>query len=1709
MFRDDCRLPTADCRLTNPEESLLADRPARIPLATYRLQLHRDAGFAEAAALVPYLHTLGITDLYTSPFFMARPGSRHGYDTVDHGRINPELGGDQGFDQLAAALASHGMGLVADIVPNHVGLEPGANTWWRDVLAHGPASRWASAFDIDWYPLKDELAGKVLLPVLGKPYGDVLEDGGLRLDFDDGAFQLHYGALNLPVSPATWPIILVHALDRLAPVRGAGSPELAELRSIMARLGSLPDRGEEGERWREDRAALAEAERLRLAALASREPVLMDGIRQAVAAMNGRAGEPGSFDALHGLLQRQHWRLAYWRTASHEINYRRFFDINELGGLRVQEPHVFDAVHRRLFDLMEAGGVTGVRVDHVDGLYDPAGYLDRLSRESRGAMRLTSGAPWIVVEKVLGPAESLPVAWPVAGTTGYDFLNDVQAVLVEPEGETPLWRICRQFTGKRAPFADVAYAAKKHIMANAMASELNVLAHDLNRLSEMDRRTRDFTLNSLRDVLQELVACFPVYRTYVAGGEASEEDRATVTRALAGVRRRNPTMEPSILQFLERVLLPPREAVAPTALSRERRHFRRRFQQYTGPVQAKGIEDTAFYRYNLLVSLNEVGGEPARFSMAPGEFHAACARRREHWPAAMLATATHDMKRGEDVRVRIGVLSEMPEAWSAAVRAWSRLVRAPRRQGLLLPDRNDEYHFYQVLTGVWPAPGDPMDAPGREALADRLEEYMRKVVREAKRHTSWASPGQEYEAGMTALVRACLTGPRSGRFLESFVPFQRRVADAGMVAGLSQVALRHLAPGVPDCYQGSELWDLRLVDPDNRRPVDFRRRQELLSHLDREAATDERFLEGLRRDRLDGRIKLWVHAVLLRLRSAMPGLFLEGTWEPLEVRGPMSRSLLAFARRHGDRVLVGAVPRLVAGHLAQGDAWPWDSGLWADTTIVLPQDWRDVRLKDVFAGLPLPVEGRERPGLPVDGPLDRFPLLAGTAVVPDGPRYPTGALPVMRTQPGTPYPLGATWDGLGVNFAIFSEHATAVELCLFDGPGAERESIRVPLVEQTDMVWHSRVLGVRPGQLYGYRVHGPWDPRHGHRFNPNKVVLDPYAKAIGRPLAWADEMFGYTVNGPDADLSMDERDNAPFAPLGAVVDTAFTWADDRAPATPWHETIIYELHVKGFTRLHPEVPEPLRGTYAGLASEPVIRHVRSLGVTAVELMPVHHHAIDRHLVDNGLTNYWGYNTLAFFAPDLRYAANPAPGEAVREFKSMVRAYHAAGIEVILDVVYNHTAEGSHLGPTLSLRGIDNAAYYRLSPREPRFYEDFTGTGNTLNMLNPRVLQLIMDSLRYWVLEMRVDGFRFDLASALARELFAVDKLSAFFDIIHQDPVLSQVKLIAEPWDVGEGGYQVGNFPVLWTEWNGKYRDNVRRFWRGDGGQMSEFATRLAGSSDLYSRSGRRPYASINFVTAHDGFTLQDLVSYNEKHNEANGEENRDGESNNLSWNSGVEGPTDDQAIQSLRQRQKRNFLATLLLSQGVPMLVAGDEMGRTQLGNNNAYCQDNPLSWIHWDLDKPDRDLLAFCRYVISLRRDHPVFRRRQFFQGRRIRGRDVQDLTWYEPDGREMTDRDWDTDYARALMVRLAGDSIEETDADGEPITDDTFLLLLNAGAETITFSIPPAGEGRAWERILDTGGLHWARRSARRGGRARVRGRSVMVFRTPSSPVSPEGSR
>jgi glycogen operon protein len=654
----------------------------------------------------------------------------------------------------------------------------------------------------------------------------------------------------------------------------------------------------------------------------------------------------------------------------------------------------------------------------------------------------------------------------------------------------------------------------------------------------------------------------------------------------------------------------------------------------------------------------------------------------------------------------------------------------------------------------------------------------------------------------------------------------------------------------------------------------------------------------------------------------------------------------------------------------------------------------------------------------------------------------------------------------------------------------------VPLPEHTDMVWHGYFPDVRPGQLYGFRVHGPYEPHIGHRFNPHKIVMDPYARSGGRNVRWDDAMFGYRIGDPAADLSFDVRDNAAFCPLAAVIDTAFTWGDDRPPRTPWHKTVIYEMHVKGFSRLHPEIPDALRGTYEALTTEPALDHLLKLGVTAVELMPVHHHAYDRHLVERGLSNYWGYNTLSFFAPDPRYASSALPADGVSEFKRMVKALHSAGLEVILDVVYNHTAEGNHMGPTLSLRGIDNDTYYRLVPDDKRYYLDFTGCGNTLNMQSPQVLQLIMDSLRYWVQEMHVDGFRFDLASTLARELYEVDRLGAFFDIIHQDPVLSQVKLIAEPWDLGAGGYQVGNFPVLWTEWNGKYRDTMRAFWKGDGRGVAELATRIAGSNDLYERSGRRPYASINFITAHDGFTLNDLVSYNEKHNEANGEGNHDGESHNLSWNCGVEGPTDDGCITRLRGQQMRNFMASLLLSIGVPMISGGDEMCRTQQGNNNAYSQDNELSWTPWTLSQSQEEFLAFTRRLVHLRRKQPVLTRRKYFQGRSIRGVGVKDIYWLDPSGREMTDEAWNAPFVRSLGVLMVGDALDEVDERGRQVTGDTLLILLNAHHEEVPFTLPKVDEGKTWMRRIDTIEAMTPEKRFNGGSKYPLQGRTLVLF-------------
>jgi isoamylase len=707
----------------------------------------------------------------------------------------------------------------------------------------------------------------------------------------------------------------------------------------------------------------------------------------------------------------------------------------------------------------------------------------------------------------------------------------------------------------------------------------------------------------------------------------------------------------------------------------------------------------------------------------------------------------------------------------------------------------------------------------------------------------------------------------------------------------------------------------------------------------------------------------------------------------------------------------------------------------------------------------------------------------------------------MRVWPGGAYPLGATWDGSGTNFALFSEAADGVDLCLFDAGGEGRwpgTETRIALTEVDGFVWHGYLPDVGPGQRYGYRVHGPYAPARGHRCNPAKLLLDPYGKAVDGQVRWHEAVFGYRFDDPS---SPSAADSAPFMPVNVVINPFFDWGDDRPPRTPYHETVIYEAHVRGLTMRHPALAEEIRGTYAGLAHPAVIEHLTGLGVTAVELMPVHQFVSEREVVRRGLTNYWGYNTLAFLAPHNGYAATRQPGGQIAEFKSMVKALHGAGVEVILDVVYNHTAEGDHRGPTLSFRGIDNGAYYRLRDDDKRYYLDYTGCGNSFNVRSPHALQLIMDSLRYWVLEAHVDGFRFDLASALARELHDVDRLSVFFDLVQQDPVVSQVKLIAEPWDVGEGGYQVGNFPPLWSEWNGKYRDAVRDFWRGRAAALPEFASRLAGSSDLYETSGRRPVASINFVTCHDGFTLTDLVSYDVKHNEANGEGGKDGSNDNRSWNCGAEGPASDPAVNALRARQRRNFLATLFCSQGVPMLLAGDELGRTQNGNNNAYCQDSELSWVDWLSPETNADLLGFARMVSALRREHPVFRRRRFFRGRQAGDGHLADIAWLTPSGREMGDQDWRAPDARAMAVFLNGDALTEPGPRGEQVRDDSFLIMLSAGAEPLEFAVPDQRFGECWAVVLDTaaGGAATPPAGAdlRPGDHVPLAGRSIVVLR------------
>ena len=701
-----------------------------------------------------------------------------------------------------------------------------------------------------------------------------------------------------------------------------------------------------------------------------------------------------------------------------------------------------------------------------------------------------------------------------------------------------------------------------------------------------------------------------------------------------------------------------------------------------------------------------------------------------------------------------------------------------------------------------------------------------------------------------------------------------------------------------------------------------------------------------------------------------------------------------------------------------------------------------------------------------------------------------------KIYPGQPYPLGSTWDGAGVNFALFAQNATRVILCLFDSGLKER---RIEMVERTHQIWHAYLPGVKPGQLYGYRVESEYDPSRGFRSNINKLLLDPYTKAVSGELQWDDRLFGYTVNSPEEDLSFSDTDSAPYLPKCVVVDNAFDWGDDRLPRIPFHRTIIYEAHVKGLTFLQAELPEEIRGTYAAIGHPIIIKYLKDLGITSIELMPIHHFVADRHLVEKGMTNYWGYNSIGFFCPDPRYSCDPDPNKTIAEFRSMVKALHKEGIEVILDVVYNHTAEGNQLGPTLSFKGIDNCSYYRLA-EDPRYYFDYTGTGNTLNANLPNVLQMMMDSLRYWIVEMHIDGFRFDLAATLARELHEVNRLSAFFDIIHQDPVISQVKLIAEPWDIGDGGYQVGKFPPGWLEWNGKYRDCMRDFWRGADSTLGEFALRLTGSPDLYAGDYRKPTASVNFITAHDGFTLTDLVSYNEKHNDDNGEGNNDGESHNRSWNCGEEGESQNSEVIALRNKQMKNFLVTLFLSQGVPMITAGDELGKTQRGNNNAYCQDNDISWIDWK--NADLELLRFTTHVINFRNEHPAFCRRRWFQGRPVNRRGLDDIKWFLPSGDEVTDEAWQSSMAKSLGVYLNGKGIHAQDERGERITDRSFYILFNAHYEPVEFKLPLPHYAKQWYKEIDTAETgDFAQEVFEAEATVVVSDRSVVVFNSRKS--------
>ncbi|HWP99845.1 MAG TPA: malto-oligosyltrehalose synthase [Vicinamibacterales bacterium] len=950
-----------------------AGRPRRTPLVTYRLQLHRGFPFAAAEQAIPYLARLGVTDCYLSPCFAARPGSTHGYDVTDHNRINPELGGREGYDRFAARLAEHGMGLILDVVPNHMGIDPASNPWWRDVLENGQCSEGARFFDIDWAPVKPELHGRVLLPILGQQYGHALEAGELTLVFADAGLELRYFDQRLPINPRWWPRVFRHEIERLEAELGADHPYLAEFLSILSGLEKLPRHTDARPEAIAERRREKAVQRERLARLLEAEPRIAAHIARAIAAFNGTPDVPASFDALHELLEGQPYRLAYWRTAAHEINYRRFFDINDLAALRVEDETVFEAVHRLLLDLLASGTVGGVRVDHPDGLFDPRDYFRRLQALARRAWGLEGDDAdrplYVVAEKILSGAEALPSDWAVHGTTGYNFLNEVNGLFVEPSAARRLRRAWMRFAGRTEPFEEVVYASKKLIMDTSLASELNVLAHAIDQIGELDRRSRDFTLNSIRDALMEVAACFPVYRTYVDTSGWQVRDRDIVDAAIRAARRRNPALESSVFDFLREVLLPrdPEEEARDAAAATDRRRgypprdeadrqrrlrVAMKFQQYTAPLQAKGLEDTAFYRYNVLLSLNEVGGDPAQFGRSPHSFHEANRRRRACWPFEMLATATHDTKLGEDVRARLDVLSELVDDWVRETSRWRRLNQAHRTlvDGEPAPDRADEYRFYQALVGVWPPEG-PLEAP--PALVERLRDYMIKSIKEAKLHTSWINENRAYDEATARFVERALTGAGGARFLPAFVPFQQRVARHGMVNSLAQLVLKLGSPGVPDFYQGTEVWSLTLVDPDNRRPVDFRALERLLDDLEpllaeRDPAARARGLGELLASWPDGRIKLFVTAAGLRLRRRLPALFLEGDYIPLEVESTVGADAVAFARVLGPRALIVVAPRLTAR--ISGEQLPLGMDCWKTSRLLLPPDLAARSYRDELTG---------------------------------------------------------------------------------------------------------------------------------------------------------------------------------------------------------------------------------------------------------------------------------------------------------------------------------------------------------------------------------------------------------------------------------------------------------------------------------------------------------------------------------------------------------------------------------------------------------------------------------------------------------------------------------------------------------------------------------------------------------------------------------------